>query len=71
VEAGHPLKGASDHGVSEALYLSDPDGNGVELYWDRPEELWPRDREGRIEMYTRPLDLARLLSEGESSAHGS
>lgn len=59
-EAGYPLSGASDHGVSEALYLDDPDGNGVELYWDRPKELWPKKADGTLEMYTRPLDLAGL-----------
>ena len=60
--AGVPLTGASDHGVSEALYLDDPDGNGVELYWDRPPEEWPRDAEGRLAMFTRRLDLDDLLS---------
>ena len=64
-EAGIPLDGASDHGVSEALYLRDPDQNGVELYWDRPEEQWPRGADGRIEMFTRRLDLARLRAELE------
>lgn len=59
-EAGIPLTGAADHGVSEALYLDDPEGNGVELYWDRSEEEWPRDGEGRIEMFTRRLDLNAL-----------
>lgn len=59
--AGIPLEGASDHGVSEALYLRDPDGNGVELYHDRPMEQWPRDAEGEISMYSLPLDLADLL----------
>lgn len=63
VEAGIPLDGASDHGVSEAIYLSDPDGNGVELYWDRPREEWPRNPDGAISMYTRPLDLRALLRE--------
>jgi len=63
VEADIPLDGASDHGVSEALYLRDPDGNGVELYWDRPREQWPRDREGGLQMFTRPLDLHGLLKE--------
>jgi catechol 2,3-dioxygenase len=58
-----PIGGASDHGVSEALYLADPDGNGIELYWDRPREQWPRAGDGEIEMYTRPLDLQSLLSE--------
>jgi catechol 2,3-dioxygenase len=56
------LDGASDHGVSEALYLRDPDGNGIELYWDRPETAWPRTPQGRLAMYTRPLDLQELLS---------
>jgi catechol 2,3-dioxygenase len=60
-EAGIPLDGASDHGVSEALYLRDPDENGVELYWDRPPEDWPRDAEGGIAMYSRRLDLDSLL----------
>jgi catechol 2,3-dioxygenase len=63
VEAGVPLEGASDHGVSEALYLRDPDGNGVELYRDRPREEWPRGDDGEIEMFTGPLDLQGLLSE--------
>ncbi len=61
--AGIELEGASDHGVSEALYLRDPDENGVELYWDRPREQWPRTGDGRIEMYTRRLDLEGLLKE--------
>tara|TARA_R110002020_G_scaffold1998_2_gene9163 strand:+ start:27166 stop:27663 length:498 start_codon:yes stop_codon:yes gene_type:complete len=60
---GYPLTGAADHGVSEALYLNDPDENGVELYWDRPHELWPRKEDGSLEMYTRPLDLSDLLQE--------
>lgn len=60
--AGIRLDGASDHGVSEALYLRDPDGNGVELYWDRPRDAWPRDADGNIAMYTRPLDLESLLN---------
>ena len=63
VAAGIPLEGAANHGVSEALYLRDPDGNGVELYWDRPEEQWPRDADGGIAMFTRSLDLESLLSE--------
>lgn len=62
-ELGYPLSGASDHGVSEALYLDDPDGNGVELYWDRPKEKWPQKSDGSLEMYTRPLDIANLLKE--------
>jgi catechol 2,3-dioxygenase len=60
--AGIPLEGASDHGVSEALYLRDPDGNGVELYWDRPKEQWPRGATGELKMLTEPLDLASLLA---------
>lgn len=60
-EAEYPLTGASNHGVSEALYLDDPDGNGVELYWDKPEEEWPKNKDGSLNMYTRPLDLANLL----------
>ena len=63
VEAGYRLDGASDHGVSEALYLSDPDKNGVELYWDKPREVWPKKANGSIDMYTRPLDLQNLLEE--------
>ena len=62
-QANISLEGASDHGVSEALYLSDPDGNGIELYWDRPKELWPRDENGQIEMSTRQLELNSLLGE--------
>lgn len=62
--AGIPLDGASDHGVSEALYLRDPDGNGVELYRDLPEAEWPRDGQGALAMLTRRLDLAGLRAEG-------
>jgi catechol 2,3-dioxygenase len=58
-----PLEGASDHGVSEALYLRDPDDNGVELYWDRPKEMWPKKPDGSLRMYTNPLDLHDLLAE--------
>ena len=58
-----PLDGATDHGVSEALYLRDPDGNGVELYWDRPQKQWPRTPDGRLNMGTGPLDLEALLKE--------
>jgi catechol 2,3-dioxygenase len=61
--AGIELDGASDHGVSEAIYLRDPDGNGVELYWDRPREQWPRTASGEIEMFTKRLDLEALLKE--------
>lgn len=63
LESDYPLTGASDHGVSEALYLNDPDGNGVELYWDRPREQWPKNEDGAIDMYTRRLDLENLLQE--------
>ncbi|HWC08048.1 MAG TPA: VOC family protein [Solirubrobacterales bacterium] len=64
IEAGIRLTGASDHGVSEALYLDDPDGNGVELYWDRPKEEWPQPQPGeKVRMYTHPLDLEGLLAE--------
>ena len=62
-EAGYPIEGSADHGVSEAVYLSDPDGNGVALYRDRPEDEWPRDQEGNIQMSNAPLDLEKLLSE--------
>ncbi len=62
IDAGIPLDGAADHGVSEALYLRDPDGNGVELYWDRPKEQWPQNANGELAMYTRRLDLAELLA---------
>lgn len=63
VAAGVPLDGAADHGVSEALYLRDPDGNGLELYHDRPREEWPRDAEGRLELINAPLDVEALLAE--------
>ncbi|RYY18523.1 MAG: glyoxalase [Chitinophagaceae bacterium] len=62
VDAGYPLTGASDHGVSQALYLDDPDGNGVELYWDRPREEWPVDAAGKLHMVTERLDLQELLT---------
>jgi catechol 2,3-dioxygenase len=58
-----PLDGAADHGVSEAIYLRDPDKNGVELYWDKPKELWPRSADGGLAMFTHSLDLAALLKE--------
>lgn len=64
IEAGIRLDGASDHGVSEALYLRDPDENGVELYWDRPQHEWPRDDDGNLQMVSEPLDLEDLLREG-------
>ena len=63
VERNYPLQGASDHGVSEALYLTDPFGNGIELYRDRPEEEWPREKDGTLGMVTKPLNLDRLLFE--------
>ena len=63
IRAGVALDGASDHGVSEALYLRDPDQNGVELCWDRPRELWPRSPDGALTMFTRKLDLDSLLAE--------
>jgi len=62
-EARVPLGGASDHGVSEALYLHDPDGNGLELYWDRPKEQWPRAADGSVAMVSDPLDLDELMAE--------
>ena len=61
MDVNYPLTGFADHGVSEAIYLDDPDGNGVELYWDKPKEDWPRDAEGNLEMYTHHLDLRELL----------
>ena len=63
IDAGVSISGASDHGVSEAIYLADPDRNGIELYWDRPREVWPRDAEGGIELITAPLDVEGLLAE--------
>lgn len=63
VENNVPLEGAADHGVSEALYLSDPDGNGLELYWDRPRDQWPFDAKGELQMVTKALDLKALLAE--------
>jgi catechol 2,3-dioxygenase len=63
IEAGIQLDGASDHGVSEALYLRDPDQNGVELYWDKPEDEWPRTADGSLAMVTERLDLRDLLAE--------
>lgn len=63
LDAKYPLTGASDHGVSEAIYLDDPDGNGVELYWDRPKDMWPLDASGNLQMVTEPLNLDNLLGE--------
>jgi len=69
IEAKIPLDGASDHGVSEALYLRDPDENGVELYWDRPKQAWPFTADGKLAMFTRRLDLSNLLAEsGDATA---
>jgi catechol 2,3-dioxygenase len=65
IEAGIPLQGASDHGVSEAIYLADPDQNGIELYRDRPREEWPRSPDGELHMVTAPLDLEALLLEAD------
>lgn len=62
-EAKYPINGASDHGVSEAIYLNDPDQNGVELYWDKPQEEWPHKEDGSLDMYTQPLDMAGLMNE--------
>ncbi len=63
LETGVALDGASDHGVSEAIYLHDPDNNGIELYWDRPREEWPRNPDGSLRMSTLPLDVEGLLAE--------
>lgn len=71
IEAGVPLQGASDHGVSESLYLQDPDGNGLELYCDRPREAWPVTPEGELAMHTRPLDLAALLAQIAPAPEGT
>jgi len=68
-KAAIPLDGSADHGVSEALYLRDPDNNGVELYWDRPKDQWPREADGSVSMFTRRLDLASLLVESKSKEH--
>ena len=65
LDAKYPLTGAADHGVSEAIYLDDPDGNGVELYWDKPREQWPFDSAGNLQMITEQLDIASLLRELE------
>jgi catechol 2,3-dioxygenase len=63
VDVSYPLTGLSDHGVSEAIYMDDPDGNGVELYWDRPKEQWPVDDKGNLRMITEPLDVRSLMAE--------
>jgi catechol 2,3-dioxygenase len=69
IEAKIPLEGASDHGVSEALYLRDPDKNGVELYWDRPKASWPRTPDGGLAMFTHSLDIDALLKESHIQTH--
>ncbi len=63
MKANYPISGASDHGVSEAIYLNDPDGNGVELYWDKPREQWPKTKDGSLDMYTHQLDFEGLMNE--------
>ena len=63
IDAGYPFTGFADHGVSEALYLNDPDGNGVELYWDKPKDQWPINEDGSLQMYTKALNLTDLLQE--------
>ena len=63
VDAGYPLSGSADHGVSEAIYLNDPDHNGVELYWDKPRDQWPQKPDGSLDMYTQTLDVEDLLKE--------
>lgn len=68
LNAGIPIHGASDHGVSEAIYLADPDSNSVELYWDKPKEEWPLDANGNIRMVTRPLDLRPILAAAEEAS---
>ena len=65
MDAKYPLTGASDHGVSEAIYLNDPDGNGVELYWDKPKEEWPLDENGELQMVNNAFDLEEVLKEAE------
>src|ERR1700745_940181 len=71
IQAGITLDGASDHGVSEALYLRDPDENGVELYWDRPREVWPRTADGKLAMFTKRLDVRHLLKAAEMDSNAS
>jgi catechol 2,3-dioxygenase len=68
LDSNYPLTGAADHGVSEALYLDDPDGNGVELYWDRPRNSWPTDEQGQLVMYTKELDLDSLIALATGNA---
>ncbi len=66
MEKGYPITGAADHGVSEAIYLDDPDQNGVELYWDRPVEQWPKKPDGSLDMYTKALNLDALMAEAQT-----
>ena len=68
VERGVPITGAADHGVSEAVYFDDPDGNGIELYRDRPQAEWPRDADGKLEMFNAPLDVAGLIAEAKAAS---
>ena len=67
--AGVPLDGAADHGVSESVYLRDPDQNGIELYWDKPESMWPQTRDSKLAMYTRALDLKEVLEQFRPNMH--
>lgn len=67
-DAQYPITGASDHGVSKAIYLNDPDGNGVELYWDRPKDQWPVDENGNLQMVTEPLDMHELFASIENQS---
>jgi catechol 2,3-dioxygenase len=69
LSAGIPLDGAADHGVSESVYLRDPDQNGIELYWDKPESTWPRTQDGKLAMYTRALDLQEVLEQFRPNMH--
>jgi catechol 2,3-dioxygenase len=69
VDKGWPISGVADHGVSEAIYLADPDGNGIELYRDRPRDEWPRSGDGSLKMVSEPLDLKGLLAELAPSSH--
>ena len=71
IDAKVPLDGAADHGVSEALYLRDPDQNGIELYWDRPRDAWPRRPDGSLQMFTRPLEVEALLAEAPAAQPSS
>lgn len=70
IDAGVPIDGASDHGVSEAIYFRDPDDNGIEIYRDRPRADWPRNADGSVALISRPLDLAQLLADQQSALSG-